>query len=200
MQQSDILDTLSWYHIRVHTDMQSEEIEQFLNKHSFQFYFCAYEQEAARAHWQINVQTECKIEDLRQRVKDFFQVKGSDYSVSKKKTTVKKLTTYLLKEGNYFYKGFQDSFIEDLKKLAFKNSKDFRAKYYELDDEYLLTDMSDSEYISRFIDLKLEQRQRWKDFFILEHLDMLKCRKDQKYKKLRKSVIFEKFRNYFISV
>lgn len=176
--------------------MTKEDMRKSLEKLSLP-YLAAHEVEAARPHWQILLGYDKPLEELRTFVKDTYKVRNqSMYSITKKKTTLAKMKTYLIKEGNYFFNGFQSKEIDQLKKLCFKKAKN--ADWYALDDKFLTTDMTPDEYIDKFDDLKLDCRQTGTDMVMLRRLDMLYRRRDEKYRKLRRSKMKRDFRFYFL--
>lgn len=186
----------TWYHIRLHITITKEDMQKELRNLNLP-YLAAHERDAARPHWQILLGYAKTTEDLRTWVKKTFDVKNQTmYSISKKKTTLKKLKTYLLKEGDYFYNGFSDDEIVQLSKLCFKKSNN--AQWYELDDKFLTTDMTWEDYIEEYDNLKLECRQTGNDNVMLRRLDMLMRRRDEKYRKQRRSKMKLEFRTYFL--
>lgn len=199
IMQTDILDTLPWFHVRLHTATTKAEIETGLAELEITWYIGAYEVEANRNHWQLNIQSNLLLKDLRSRIKSIFKPESNQYSISSKRTTVKKLSTYLLKEGNYIYKGFDSKYIDDLKKITFKNSKKSKEQFYALDDEFLTdNDMTYQDYIRKFRELKLEHRQRGREETMLQQLDMLLQKKDPKHRKFRTNVAINNFENFYL--
>lgn len=193
----DIFTSLyTWYHIRLHIDHEPEIILGHFKKLSLP-YLIARERNASRPHYQILLGYNNTLEHLRTYVKTTFDVrKQSMYSISAKRTTIQKLKTYLLKEGEYWYNGFSTDELDNLKKLCFKKAKD--VDWYALDDQFLATDMTWEEYIEKFDDMKLSCRQTGNDQTMLRRLDMLMRRRDENYRKLRRSKMKRDFRNYFL--
>lgn len=197
--QTDILDSLPFFHFRLHSDISKDEMIASLSDLSINMYIGGYETEASRNHWQLSIHTVKPLNTLREEIKKKFTPERSQYSISAKRTTVRKLATYLLKEGNYIYKGFDQKYIEELLKLTFKNSKKSKEQFYQLDDKFLLDpDMTYQSYIKEFKALKLEHRQRGRDETMLAQLDMLLQRKDPAYLKNRENQAITKFQLFYL--
>lgn len=199
MSQTSILDTMQWYHLRLHTDkIDSSSMINQLKKMDLHTYVGGYEVEASRSHWQLAIQSNLPEKDFRALIKVSFNPERNAYSVSKKRKTLSKLATYLLKEDCCIYNGLPEDLIETMKKLVFKNSKKSKEQFYELDDKFLTTDMSWKDYIDYFGELKLAHRQTGRDQTMFARLDMLMQRRDPKYKQIRRDKQKTDFLNYFI--
>jgi len=194
-----ILDTLPWFHFRLHSDASKEFMINQLKEMGIHMYVGGYEIEAKRNHWQLSIHTYMAEAELRALLKSTFKPDKSSYSLSKKRKTLKQLATYLLKEGNSIHCGLPTEYVETLKKLVFKSSSKSREQFYKLDDKFLTDDdFTYQLYIRDFQQLKLDHRQTGNDQTLLRRLDMLLQRRDPKYKKLRANQIIHNFEQFFL--
>lgn len=198
MSQTSILDSLTWYHFRWNTTEHDPDfVKKQLKEMNTCMYVGGYETNANRHHWQLAVQHNSELKEFRALIKKHFNPSKNSYSISSKKQTVERLATYLCKEERLISFGIPDSLLERMTKLTFKKSKG-DPSYYELDNEFLTTDMSTKTYITRYIAIKLSQRQRWQQRHLLNHLLMLDCKRDPTIEKKIVSKYVAEYNNFYI--
>jgi len=96
------------------------------------------------------------------------------------------LKSYVLKEGDFIFKGYSQLEIDTLASLSYsKDTKAFQEKLNILDSEFLLTpSMLISEWQMKFVDLKLEHKQHLPPSWYRAHSLMLTFMKHPAEKQL----------------
>lgn len=91
----------------------------------------------------------------------------------------KQLAKYTLKEGNYVYKGFSKKYIDETFKCA-KPKTDLKKDMTENEDNYILDKITDSQFVQRYIDLKVKHDQPLYMNHIEAYVRKMVCKKDPK--------------------
>jgi hypothetical protein len=89
------------YQVRIHSDSRrDDDVKKWLDSRGEQWY-CAYEKNANRAHYQMYLKSKYKEQSLRRYIKEEFKLEGNRmYSISLLRKEVKDLVCYLMKEGD----------------------------------------------------------------------------------------------------
>jgi hypothetical protein len=104
-----------------------------------------------------------KQELHRETIKDILKetyptVRGNkDYSISLSRNK-QQLTKYLLKDGNYKYKGFPSRFIQKMEVLSY-STNEMKRRFQILKDKVTLKEISLSDYMLECINIKVEYEQ-----------------------------------------
>lgn len=99
-----------------------------------------------------------QVDLLRDLIKKHYKISGNKFlsvSVARKKNQILK---YTVKEGNYIYKGFTDDFMKTLERLSHPKTN-MVDEFHKLEDLLLLNTISKSEYLLRYLKLKIKYKQ-----------------------------------------
>lgn len=119
--------------------------------------------------------------DLREIIKKNYKVMGPQYSISVASDS-RSLQKYVLKEGDFIHKGYQDADIKNLVICSYKKDKtDIQRAFNDLDEKFLTQQLEIPEYIRSFLIIKKNYGQTWKKTYIYERLDLLRLKRDKKY-------------------
>lgn len=101
------------------------------------------------------------------------------------------LAKYTLKEGEYIYQGFSKQFIDDTFKCS-KPKTDLKKDITENEDNYILDKICDSEFIKRYISLKVRHDQPLYMNHIEAYMRKMACKKSPRRIDALVSVILER--------
>jgi len=116
-------------------------------------------------------------------IKSKYAVSGSQYSTSIARDS-RTLGKYVLKEGDYIYKGYEESVLKAYAKCSYKkDKKQIQDDMNKLDEAFLTTDMTTLKYFKKYADIKTEYGQNINQNHMQEHLRILHFKRDPEIKK-----------------
>lgn len=117
--------------------------------------------------------------ELSLYIKEHYSVTGSQYSTSIARDS-RTLCKYVLKEGDFIYKGFEDTLIAQFSKSSYKkDKKQLQQEFNELDESFLNSEMSTLKYFIKFMKIKTSYGQSINKNYMMEHLRILHFKRDE---------------------
>lgn len=99
------------YQLRIHSLRRDDDIVEWLRSRADAWY-CAYESDANRNHYQMYIKSKYKEQSLRRYIKEELKLEGNrQYSLSLLRKEVKDLVCYLMKEGVLVSKNIQADIV-----------------------------------------------------------------------------------------
>lgn len=166
---------LETFHIRLTLKSELENIIDFIETSITKKYIICDE----LTHYHCLAETQMSKKEIVRVIKEKLNLKGNaDFSVIKAKSK-QQLKKYILKDGNYKYKGFTDEEIKLLRKQSFKKGIDklqIVLEGYEI--EYYNGDISFTQFGERYIQLKIEYNQNIHGNHVKAYLTKIKMKKN----------------------
>lgn len=152
-------------HIRIKKKIDEDSLQELFHQHNIKRYIISNEGD----HLHVLVQTlkgvwfdksEGSKTLIARVLKEKYGLKGNkDYSVALAREP-NQLKKYVLKDGNYKFKGFKEDVINLFRLCSNKKGKDKLAKeLQQLEEDYFQGEMSTEELYEKFIALKLSYGQ-----------------------------------------
>lgn len=161
--ESYFQDQYNWYFFRVSKITKQayngDSIKKFLKES--RLYLVGYEhgRKGDNPHIQGVVAYDEKkdLDTLKEEIKTFFEKanKKNCFLYAQDCNDRKSAIKYNLKEGDFVYKGFSKSFINDMIKCATKKEQ-FQKKMEKIEDQLILKEISWNKYMEEYIRIKTE--------------------------------------------
>lgn len=163
MRQVTITDLLSlegvWWALRLTDDgsvLDMDKTQQITTKYDKWIISEEGDGDHTRLHHHIIISTkqDIKRDTIRQHIKEVYPtLKGNKSIYIQPCKDKKQLTKYTLKEGQYKYNGFSKDFIKNMERCASPKT-DLKKNIQDIEDQYILGQLDDKEFLSKYIQLK----------------------------------------------
>lgn len=166
LQSPPIMDSEAvskYLHVRVTASWFTlEQLDAFLTKHLEQYIISVEKIHTPEQHYHMMINwSGKKRETFSPFIKTFDpRIKGNKHlSVEWQRND--RNPSYVLKEGNYISKGFEQKQIDDWFKVSFLkySGNDFREALTKIEDAYLTTSCTLAQFIQNYIQLKVRYKQ-----------------------------------------
>lgn len=176
------------YHIRI--DKASEEIIDYLTTISTKYIYASEDVRGKNPHTHFCVETKTPQQTIRNHIRSGGYKKG-EYSISTVRTTVSKMVVYIMKDGEYFSKGFDEDFLEECKNETDKINEDKKKKKKSNVYQTLLEHCQDlkgckdpSYVMRRVVDYHIENDLMLRRFMLISYCDTIMCKISPFYKQM----------------
>lgn len=157
----DLIEELeSWWAIRITVD------ELDLNKtydlfNSYDKFIVSEEGDGdnTRLHHHILLVTTENAEQIKERIRVVYPTaKGNKSIYTRPSRDKRQLAKYTIKEGNYKYKGFSETYIQNTFKCAIAKT-DLKKDITKLEDQLILGEIGFTLFLEKYVDLKVKHDQ-----------------------------------------
>jgi len=157
---------LLYTHIRIH-QVHILKVAAFFDGIGIAKYLVSSEDDATRSHVHCILQgqeyagRDKKGMEFRKKLTAEFKIKGNKaYSISPVRDGDKAIS-YILKEGEYINKGFDEEFVKVRQQVSYKKySKEAIAKEMEENNKnYIVGTINDKEWVRRYVQIKHSYNQ-----------------------------------------
>lgn len=164
-------------HLRITTDNNKEWVETIIRAISHKWIISM--ENNGKQHYHSAFYTNLSTKQIKEKLNDFGLSGNKSFSLTMVKDN-KAVRKYIVKDGDFWYHGFQQQEITDAYQLSFKKNG-FKISLEELEDEYLLSNMSHELFGYKYIQLKATHNFSLNRSQIKAYLDKMRCRKEPGY-------------------
>lgn len=168
---------LESFHIRLTLQSDLDKIKKFIETITKKYIICD-----ELTHYHCYAVTQMVKKEIVREVKNKLQLKGNEqFSVIKVKNK-NQMKKYILKDGNYIYKGFSENEIEILRKLSFKKGIDkFQTQLETLEQQFYEKQIGFSKFGELYVQLKIDYGQKLYGNHIKAYLNRVRMKQNPEY-------------------
>lgn len=179
--ESEEVPKYSYLHVRVTASWFSlEKLEAFLDKHLNQYIVSVEKKDTPEQHFHMHILWTKKREDFSPFIKQFDPLIKGNKHLGVEWQRSDKNPSYVLKDGKYLYKGFSKKQIDDWFKISYAKytKEDFAKELHKIEDEYLLSNDTLTQFAHKFLSLKDRYKQKPNPNNDRNYIDMMYRRKE----------------------